>query len=222
MIGFSRMKKSRYRLYIGLMILSGIILAVTLALTSIKIIQGGKKFNRMVLEENKAFVINTLRVGHGMMARMGAQNYESLIDLAMKSQLILYLAILDENGSIIAQSDPPEGLPLRKTYRPPHLVDGKIWGKTKGALLVTYRSAKEVEPGGENKRRHKMSRGPGPERPKPIWFLVGLDTSNFQRLYRDMVTQTMGVGAAILLLGILIIIFSVSYTHLTLPTTPYV
>jgi class 3 adenylate cyclase len=44
--------------------------------------------------------------------------------------------------------------------------------------------------------------------PKPSWFLVGMDVSSFKRHYRDMVVQTLGTGAAFLLLGLLIIVFT--------------
>jgi len=43
---------------------------------------------------------------------------------------------------------------------------------------------------------------------KPGWFLVGMDSSLFNRHYRDMVIQTFGTGAAFLLLGLLIIVYT--------------
>jgi len=57
-------KKSRPRFYLWLVILAGVILAVTLAVSSLKIIRGGKNFIKMINEENKTFVANTLRFGH--------------------------------------------------------------------------------------------------------------------------------------------------------------
>ena len=106
--------KYRPRLYLWIVILSSVILAVTLTITTIKIVRGGKSFTKVIHEENKAFVVSTVRFGHGVMAHMGTETYESLIDLALKSKLILFLVILDEKGNIIAQSEPPSGFHLLK------------------------------------------------------------------------------------------------------------
>ena len=99
-------KRSKYRLLVWLMITSGIVLALTLGITSLKIIRGGRIFTRVILEENKTFVVNTLRFGHGVMTHMGATNYDALITNALKSKFIRYLSILDEDGKILAQSGP--------------------------------------------------------------------------------------------------------------------
>ena len=200
-------KRSKYRLYVWLMILSGIILAITLTMTSLKIIRGGKNFTQVILEENKTFVVNTIRFGHGVMAHMGTETYDNLIELALKSKFIRYLAVLDTEGRIIAQSNPPSGLPTLRKDEFLELRDGEILEETKDILLVTYQAKKEIVPNKEHMRHHSTFRGPMSESPKPGWFLVGLDTSDFKRHYRDMVVQTVGTGAAFLLVGILIIIF---------------
>jgi hypothetical protein len=132
--------KSRPRLYLWLIILASVTLAVTLAVTSVKIIRGGKNFTQVILEENKAFVVNTLRFGHGVMAHMGSETYDSLIDLALKSKFIRFIAILDQQGKIIAQSDHPQGLHFLKTYDPGPLTDGRVLKRTNGILLVSYRA----------------------------------------------------------------------------------
>jgi class 3 adenylate cyclase len=199
--------KSRPRLYIWLVILASITLAVTLTVTSIKIIRGGKSFTQVILEENKTFVVNTLRFGHGVMAHMGAETYESLIDLALKSKLIQFLAILDSQGKIMAQSDHPQGLHLLKEYDIRELKDGAILEKTKGNLLISYKAKREIVPDRDHMMHHATFKGKSNDAPKPTWFLVGLDSSAFQKHYRDMVIQTVGTGAAFLLLGLVIIIF---------------
>jgi class 3 adenylate cyclase len=206
-------KKSRPRLYLWLVILASVTLSVTLTITSIKIIRGGKSFTEVIQEENKTFVVNTVRFGHGVMAHMGSETYDSLIDLALKSKFIQFLAILDEEGKIIAQSDPPGGLRLLETYDVLELKDGKFLEKTKSINLISYRAKPELVPTEEHMRHHDtmMSQsdmmGKHEDAPKPSWFLVGMDASSFTRHYRDMVIQTLGTGAAFLLLGILIIIF---------------
>jgi class 3 adenylate cyclase len=201
-------KKSRPRLYLWLVILAGVILAVTLAVSSSKIIRGGKNFIKMINEENKTFVANTLRFGHGVMVHMGSETYDSLIDLALKSKFIQFLAILDEEGNIIAQSDPPSGIHLLKSYDVLKLEDGKILEKTKRINLISYRSQPELLNSKEYMRHQAtmMNRHQGAR--KPGWFLVGMDTSLFKRHYRDMVIQTFGTGAAFLLLGLLIIVYT--------------
>lgn len=200
-------KKSRPRLYLWLVILASVILAVTLTITSLKIIRGGKSFTEVINEENKTFVVNTVRFGHGVMAHMGSETYDSLIDLALKSKFILFLAILDEDGNIIAQSDPPVGLRLLNTYDTRVLKDGAMLEKTKNIHLISYKAERELVPTEEHRKHHATMVSKHKDAPKPGWFLVGMDASLFTRHYRDMVIQTLGTGAAFLLLGILIIIF---------------
>jgi len=206
--------KSRPRLYLWLVILAGVILAVTLAVSSLKIIRGGKNFIKMINEENKTFVVNTVRFGHGVMAHMGSQTYDSLINLALKSKFIQFLAILDEEGNIIAQSDPPNGVHLLKSYDVLKLEDGKILEKTKRINLISYKAHPELVPSEEHMRHHATMMsdsdmmGKPSVAPKPGWFLVGMDTSLFKRHYRDMFTQTLGTAAVFLLLGLLIIVYT--------------
>ena len=200
-------RKSRPRLYLWLMIFAGVSLAAILTVTSLKLIQGGKTFIKMINEENRTFVINTVRFGHGIMSHMGSKNYDSLVDLALKSKFILYLAILDEDGKVIAQSDSPNGIRLFKTYNVLNLKDGEILKKTKNINLISYRVQPEPVSGREQMMNQAamMHRHPGIS--KPAWFLVGMDASSFNRYYRDVFVQTLGTGAVFLLLGILIIVF---------------
>jgi class 3 adenylate cyclase len=207
-------KKSRPRLYLWLVILASVTLSVTLTITSLKIIRGGKSFTEVINEENKIFVVNTVRFGHGVMAHMGSETYDSLIDLALKSKFILFLAILDEDGNIIAQSDPPGGLRLLKTYDVLELKDGKILEKTKSINLISYKAKRELVSTEEHMTHHATfmkskpaMMGQHKDAPKPGWFLVGMDGSLFTRHYRDMVIQTVGTGAVFLFIGILIIVF---------------
>jgi class 3 adenylate cyclase len=200
-------KSSKYRLYVWLMILSGIVLAVTLSMTSLKIIRGGKGFTKVLLEENKTFLVNTLRFGHGVMSHAGTGNYESLIDLALKRKFVRFLSVLDKDGNVVAQSDLPNGLvSILKEHDLSHLEDGKILEEAKDILLVSY-YVEEIVADKEHVQHHAEFTGRIQVPPKPTWFLVGLDTSTFKRHYHDMVVQTVGMGAAFLLLGILVIIF---------------
>jgi class 3 adenylate cyclase len=200
-------RKSRPRLYLWLVILAGVTLAVTLTVTSLKIIRGGKNFIKMINEENKAFVINTVRFGHGVMAHMGSENYDSLINLALKSKFIQFLAILDKDGNVIAQSDPPSGFRILKVYDILNLKDGKILEKTESINLISYRVQPEPMPAEGNMKYRATMMGRRQGASKLSWFLVGMDVSSFKRHYRDMVIQTLGTGAVFLLLGILIIVF---------------
>jgi class 3 adenylate cyclase len=199
--------KSKPKLFIWLVILASVTLAVTLIVTSLKIIRVDKSFTQVIHEENKAFVVNTVRFGHGVMAHMGVETYDSLIDLALKSKLIAFLGILDEKGNVIAQSELPSGLHLFETYDVRKLKDGTILEKTKNLHLMTYKAEREIVPDEKHERHHDTMMSELPDHPKPAWFLVGMDTSAFNRHYRDMVIQTVGAGGAILLLGLVIIIF---------------
>jgi class 3 adenylate cyclase len=201
-------RKSRSRLYLWLMIFAGVSLAAILTITSLKLIRGGKNFIKMINEENRTFVINTVRFDQGMMSRMGLKNYDSLVDLALKSKFILYLAILDEDGKVIAQSDPPGGIRLLDTYNVLDLKDGKILEKTKNINLISY----SVQPEADSGRKQMMGqavmmhRRPGAS--VPGWFLVGMNASSFNQYYSEVFVQTLGTGAVFLLLGILIIVFT--------------
>jgi class 3 adenylate cyclase len=203
-----RMKmKYRPRLYLWIVILSSVTLAVTLTITSIKIVRGGKSFTKVIHEENRAFVVNTVRFGHGVMTHMGAETYESLVNLALKSKIIRFLGVLDEKGNIIVQSEPPGGPHLLETYDVRQFKDGAIIEKTKNFHLMSYKARSEIVPAEEHMKHHATMMSKHPDPPKPAWFLVGMDTSAFSRHNRDMVIQTVGAGAAVLLLGTGIIIF---------------
>ncbi len=198
--------KSGYRLSVWLMIFSGTILAIILTIISSKVIREDKKFVRFILEDNKNFLVNTLRFGHGMMAHMGAEDYQSLIDLALKSEFILYLAILDQEGKLLAQGSVPGASDPLNEIDPAALKDGRIIKERDGVLLISY-EAKRVVTNEEHRRHHATFEGHMKPLPEPRWFLVTLDTSVFRNHHQDMVNQTIGVAIAFLLFGILTIIF---------------
>ena len=191
-----------------LMILSGIVLAVTLTITSVKIISGGKHFTQKVLDEHRILLLSTLGFGHGVMAHMGATNYDDLITFALECESIRYLAILDQDGRVIVQSDPPKGFhSLNKaTFLP--LKDDDILERTKDIFLVSYKLKNEgANPNKKSGKQHMASMGQMQVQSKPEWFLVGIDTSVFRKHYNNILLQTVGTGGVILLFGILIIIF---------------
>lgn len=201
--------KSKYRLYLLLMILSGAFLAATVAVTSVKIMSEGKSFTQRILDEHRILLLSTLGFGHGMMAHMGSTNYEALIKLALECQSIKYLGLVDKNGEIIAQSDPPETLPFLKRKKFADLRENTVLDQSKGMLLVAYKvEGTGPEPGmGNAYSRPRMMMNMQPPSSMPEWFLVAIDTSAFTKHYHDMLVQTAGAGSIVLLLGILIIIF---------------
>ncbi len=198
-------RKSQYKLYLYLIILSGVILAGTLAATSIEIILGGKGFTEIILKENKTFLVNILRFGHGMMAHGGSEDYGSLINMALKSKFMRYLAVVDKNRKVIDQSDVPAGLVIPNIDKA-ELEDGRVLIKTEELLFISYH-ALEIVQDEDHERHHATFRGPIRALPKPNWFIVGLDISKFNEHYQKMMKQTFGVGLAFLLLGILVIVF---------------
>lgn len=191
-----------------LIIVSTAILAAILVVTSFKSLRTDKHFSRLILEENKSFLINTLRFGHDLMARTGTERYEDLIGLALKSKFIYYLAILDSEGQLIAQSEPPLGFKPQSSYDITHLGDTLVLEETDGLLLVSYET-KETALHGETSRRGDLLRRTDPEDHRhPRWYLVGMDIQVFKKHYHDTLIQTVSIGAAIFLFAILIIVFS--------------
>jgi class 3 adenylate cyclase len=201
-------KKSRYNLYVVLIIVSTAILAAILVVTSFKRLRTDKHFSRLILEENKSFLINTLRFGHDLMAQTGTERYEDLIGLALRSKFIYYLAILDNEGHLIAQSEPPSAFQPQSSYDITQLGDTLVLEETDELLLVSY-EAKETVLHGEISGRGDLLQGTEPEDHRhPRWYLVGMDIHIFKKHYHDTLIQTVGIGAAIFLFAILIIIFS--------------
>ncbi len=201
-------KKSGYRLYIWLMVLSGAILTIALVITSFKALQADRNFSRLILEENKTFLVNTLRFSHGMMRKMGTERYQEFINLALKSKFIRYLAVVDTEGKVIAQSGPLEGLRPEKSYASGQLGNGIIIKETKDLLLISYEATEIVSDQismGHHARRMETERG---DHSPAGYYLVGLDISDFKKHYHGTVAQTVSTGAAILLFGMLIIVFS--------------
>jgi class 3 adenylate cyclase len=188
------------------MILSAVMLAVTLTFTSIKIIQDGKKFTRLILEENRTFLINTLRLGHIVMSHMGSENLEKLINLAMTSKFINYLALLDNKGHIIVQSSQSCDLSALKDFDFGLLKDGKILAETKNILLIFYRAINK-EQDRKNRKHPATIKGHSHIPPEIGWFLVGLNLTAFKKHHHDMISQTLVSGAAFFLFSVLIIIF---------------
>jgi len=201
-------KRIRYRLFIGSIIVSAGLLALILAITSLKTLQVDKNFFHLVHEENEALLINTLRLGHAMMKGVGDERYQSLIDMVVKSKFIRYLAILDGEGNVIEQSESVAGFRTKDSYDTDRLGEGIILRKTKDFLLTTYQ-AQKILSGGEHLGWPDPKTGlQGEGHKHPGWFLVGLDTSLLKKHYNDAVIQTVGFGILIFLLGMLMIIFS--------------
>lgn len=200
-------KKSKYRNYILIIIISAAILAITLILTSQKLLQADRNFTQLILEENKAFLISTLRFGHGLMAQTGVDRYDDLIDLALKSKFIHYLAVLDKEGTVIAQSESLSLFGSRHSYDTGRLGDGVILQKNHDFLLISYEGEKIVSKRQTKRHGARPAKSKGEAHIHPSWFLVGLDISVFEKHYHDTLIQTVGVGAGIFLFGTLIIIF---------------
>ncbi len=199
-----------YRLYVWLMVFSGLVLALTLGATSVKIILAGRHFTQTILEENKGFLANSLRFTHETMMRTEKEAYDLLIQRALKSTFIRYLAFLDSQGQVLAESDPLEEFPSIVAHHFPELEEGKLVEQVGDTILICYRAAEVLPPAEETDRPQHRGGGSraGMRLPdKPEWFLVALDISSFQSHYREMVVQTTGVALALLLFGVLVILF---------------
>ncbi len=200
--------KTHYRLTLWATVLSALILAGTMAATSIRIISQGKRFTEVLLEENRSFLRNTLRFGHWMMmSRADARNYQSLIEMALRSRFIRYVALLDASGTILAQSDRPQSLVSMELPGAESLVDGGVVRECSGLLVIAYR-AEEPPPDTASPEHDAGSMMASAQMlSAPAWYVVALDTATFRHHYHDMVIQTVGVGAAFFLLGVMAIVF---------------
>jgi class 3 adenylate cyclase len=199
-------KRSKYRLYVRLTILSAVVLAGALIVTSSRIIQEGKSFTQVILKQHEAFLSSTIGFGHVMMAHMGSENYDKLIKLAIECESVRYFGILDKQGKMITQSMPPGALRTLREENFGLLKNDHILEETDDILLISYK-AEEIILDEEHRRPHATFERRKMALAKPGWFLVGLDTSLFKDHNRHMVVQTIGTGIAFLLLGILLIVF---------------
>jgi class 3 adenylate cyclase len=199
-------KKKNYKPYLRLMILSGIMLAITLTFTSLTIIRDGNRFTQAMLEENRTFLINTLRLGHGLMRHTGAENNKALINLATQSKFIRYLAFLDAGGNIIAQSDLTCPFPTSTELYPAQLKDGKILEETENIILISYRAG-EIGTEGTFWGHDSAIERPESGLDQISWFLFALDVAAFKKHYYDMVSQTLVSASLFLLFGILVVVF---------------
>ncbi|NIO04220.1 MAG: hypothetical protein GTN74_06290 [Proteobacteria bacterium] len=199
-------RKSGYRLSMWFMILSGTVLAVTLTVTSFKIVQAEKEFTQLILEENKRFLANTLRFGHALIAHMGAESYETLVDEALRSDFIRSLAVLDQRGQLVAAGIDSADFAFFERLDVTQLRDNAVLRKEKDLLLISY-NVQEIVSDEEHQEHHATFRGPKGNPPEPSWFLVALDISRFRNHHHDMVIQTVGVGVIFLLFGSFIIVF---------------
>jgi len=195
--------RSKYKLFLWMVVLSGLAFAAVLGVTSYRAIRADQEFVRMVLEENKIFVGNALRFGHGVMRSMGTGGYENLLEQALQSKFIGYLAVLNAEGGIIAQTDPPPTLDALPKLDQKQLKDGGVVRETEAFLFITYKAEKDAGP---NQRRGPMGRRRTLSNAGD-WYLVGLDISAFQKHHHNVVVQTVFLGGAALLFGVLILLF---------------
>ena len=198
-------KKSQYRLFIWLMIFSGCLLTLTLGVISLKIIQAGDRFTQNVLNEHRFFLKNTIRFAHDTMMHSGLNNYQKLIELALECQSINYFGIFDREGVMLSQSRPPDGLAWLRKAKIPDLQDGKLIEKSKTNILVALNADGALSK--QQQMGHMMS-APGESKSiNPAWFLVGIDTTIYQKHFSNMLIQISVSTTVLLLLGTLIIVF---------------
>jgi class 3 adenylate cyclase len=200
--------KIRYRFFIGSIIVSAVLLASILTITSLKTLQVDRNFFHLVHEENEALLINTLRFGHAMMKGAGDKRYQSLIDMALKNKFVHYLAILDGEGNVIDQSGSIVGLRTQDYYDTDWLGNGVVLRETKDFILTSYEAEKVLSVGEYIESPDPKTGLLGEDHKHPGWVLVGVDISFLEKHYNDAVIQTFGIGISIFLLGMLIIIIS--------------
>jgi hypothetical protein len=213
-------RRSGYRLYIWSVILSAVLLAAILVFTSLRILRADREFSRLILEENKQFLINTLRSSHGIMTQMQGFRYDDLIQLALKSRFIRYLALLDEGGNVLAQSKPISGVPLRDSYDTEQLSDGTVLHRAQEILLISYKAHKGDSD--TTAMGYERMAGARIKEERPVgWYIVAMDVSVFEKHYHDTVVQSLAAAGAIFLLGALALVFlgivqRYELTHLSL------
>ncbi len=202
---------SKYRLFIWVTILTVVVLAATLAITSVQILTGEKLFAEHILDEHKFFLKNTIGFAHAVMRHMNFKDYQKLIDLALELNSIQYFGVLGKDGRIMIQSDPPNFLSAIKDNHFSELKDGGIIEKTKEILLISYQfvSAQTQKgiPDETDLEQQPETTDQVSSHPRPEWFLVGVNISAFNKHYKNMIVQTLGTGSVLFLLGLLLIVF---------------
>lgn len=207
-------KRSKYRLFIWLTILSGSILAVTVGAISLRIVQAGDRFTQNVLDEHRFFLTNTIGFAHGVMMHMGSVDYRKLIELTLECKSISYFGILNSEGIMLSQSNPPDGLSSLRETKIPDLIDGEVIEETELTTLVAFNAERVVSKGNQMSNHsmetpmgnHSMETPRGGNSLNPAWFLVGIDTTLFRKHFNDMIAQISVSAAVFFLLGTLIIV----------------
>jgi class 3 adenylate cyclase len=126
----------------------------------------------------------------------------------MKSKFVLYLAILNDEGHKIAQSRPLPGFRIKDSYDTDRLGDGVTLWETDEFILTSYVAEKNLLEGELLGMSDPRTDFKVEEHEHPAWYLVGLDVSFFAKHYNDTLIQTIGIGAAIFVFGILAVIFA--------------
>lgn len=199
-------KKPKYRLFIRLMIFSGFILALTLGAISLKIVQSEDRFMQNLLNEHRFFLKSTIGFAHDVMMHSGSNNVQKLVELALEYKSINYFGIFDREGVMLLQSRPLDGFSWLRKEKIPDIQDGKLIEETKTSILVAFNADGVLL--NKNQMGDHMMNTPGEsQRIDRAWFLVGIDTTIYQKHFSDMLIQISVSALVLLLLGILIIVF---------------
>ena len=205
-------------------ILGGVvILAVVVILLAVQNINREKRYMSQLLSEKAAALIKSFEAGTrtGMMGMMwGGAQVQTLLEETARQPGILYLAVTDKNGRIVAHSNRDKiGQELMESAALRELQPGdeERWrsstSETGQPAFEVYRYFRPILTHRNSGRRRGMGRGRGMDKGHNDWCIeldrsenehiifVGLDTAPFEAAREVDIRNTVVISSVLLLLG---------------------
>lgn len=216
-------EKSDIRTSPWLVVGSALILLVVVLVLAVRNYNREKQYMSQVLQEKGAALIRAVEAGArtGMMRMSwGAAQVQILLEQTAQMPGVMYMAVIDRNGKVIAHSDSDRIDSVNNRRLDSGGTQHENWiivdvGEDRRAFEV-YRQFRPMRgrgfgPPGRNDRmmgRHGMMRGRIHNRPEPdskfeedLAILVGLDVEPFEQARNQDIRNTVVISAVLLLLG---------------------
>ncbi|MBW1786562.1 MAG: PAS domain-containing protein [Deltaproteobacteria bacterium] len=206
------------------MILGGVvILSVVVILLAVQNINREKRYMSQLLSEKAGALIKSFEAGTrtGMMGMMwGGAQVQTLLEETSRQPGILYLAVTDKKGRIVAHSDRDkigrefmESAALRDLQPGAEARWRSTTSETGRPSFEVYRYFRPILKPGKNGRRRGMGRGMGMMDGRNDWCLqlersenehiifVGLETAPFEAARKGDIRNAVIISSVLLLLG---------------------